>query len=274
MRRAFTVVELLIVIGIIVLMLALAVPAFNLLMGSRGEQATANQIAALIARSRQNALRGVDDYSGVLFYRTPADGRKWATFVNSSRDDLIALPAFPELWLDTDGSETVEIAAGIEFPDDAVTIGAARQDDGYTGFNSGRGLVVQYGRPVLFDRRGILVSKSVGFHARRAVKPDGSQFRLTRMGALLYGANFNQVISAADPRVNLSPTPANAQESKIYRSALGFVLFDESAFLDQFDYADPQVAGAAYGAERAEELWLDANADPILVNRYTGALVK
>ena len=69
-RRGFSLTEILIVIGLIVLMLALAVPTFNFLTGNRSVEGAQNTIAALIGRARvvgerahlhdPHGLRGVD----------------------------------------------------------------------------------------------------------------------------------------------------------------------------------------------------------------------
>src|SRR5262245_28845348 len=66
-RRAFSVTELLIVIGILVLVLALAVPAFNFITGSRSVETAGNNIASMLARARAEAM-GFQQMRGVFFY--------------------------------------------------------------------------------------------------------------------------------------------------------------------------------------------------------------
>src|SRR5271170_5463692 len=55
-RSGFTLTELLIVIGIMVLMLVLAIPTMNLLSGSRSIGAAQNQINAMLAVARVGAM--------------------------------------------------------------------------------------------------------------------------------------------------------------------------------------------------------------------------
>src|SRR5947207_1855892 len=72
--RAFTVTELLVVIGIIVLALALAVPALNLITGTKSTEAATNQINSLLARARDDAI-GLQEMRGVMFYYDQVEDR-------------------------------------------------------------------------------------------------------------------------------------------------------------------------------------------------------
>src|SRR3712207_1414993 len=54
--RAFTLTELLVVIGLIVLVVTLAIPAFSVITGGRSIDAAENQVSALVARARADAL--------------------------------------------------------------------------------------------------------------------------------------------------------------------------------------------------------------------------
>jgi type II secretory pathway pseudopilin PulG len=74
MRSAFTLMELMVVIGIMVLMLALAVPTFNVMTGSRSIENAQNAIAATLAQARLSAVRSQAP-RGVCFYRDPATDR-------------------------------------------------------------------------------------------------------------------------------------------------------------------------------------------------------
>jgi prepilin-type N-terminal cleavage/methylation domain-containing protein len=80
-RGGFTLTEILIVIGIIVLILAMAVPAFNYITGTRSQEAATNIIAAMLSRARTEAInyqRNNENsraYVGVFFFVDPADNR-------------------------------------------------------------------------------------------------------------------------------------------------------------------------------------------------------
>ena len=78
--RAFTLTELLIVIGLIVLLIALAVPAFRAMSGGRSLDAAQNQLAAVLGAARAEAI-GLQKVRGVLFYLDPATDRVNAAIV-------------------------------------------------------------------------------------------------------------------------------------------------------------------------------------------------
>ncbi len=78
-RRGFTLVEMLVILGVIILILAIALPAFNTITGSRSVEAGTNIASASIGRARAEAIRrGVS--VGVLFY-PDAEGRTNVAFV-------------------------------------------------------------------------------------------------------------------------------------------------------------------------------------------------
>ncbi len=79
-RRGFSLTEILIVIAIIVLMLALALPAFNFISGGRSIDGAQNTLSALLARARTEAV-GVQEIRGVLFYYDENADRVMAALV-------------------------------------------------------------------------------------------------------------------------------------------------------------------------------------------------
>jgi type II secretory pathway pseudopilin PulG len=88
---AFTLTELLIVIGIIVLFVTLALPAFNLISGSKSIAGAENELSALLARARNEAM-GVQDYRGLAIYRDAATDRYCAAIVENT---TVAASAYP-----------------------------------------------------------------------------------------------------------------------------------------------------------------------------------
>jgi type II secretory pathway pseudopilin PulG len=74
-RRAFTITELLIVIGLIVLFITLAVPAFNTLRGSRSVEAAQTVITSMIDRARQEAIR-TGEYRGIMIAPSKDDPQR------------------------------------------------------------------------------------------------------------------------------------------------------------------------------------------------------
>jgi prepilin-type N-terminal cleavage/methylation domain-containing protein len=79
-RAAFTLTELLIVIALIVLLLAMAVPAFNFISGGRSIDAGQNVVSAMLGRARARAIE-TERYAGVAFYLDPATGKSTMTIV-------------------------------------------------------------------------------------------------------------------------------------------------------------------------------------------------
>jgi prepilin-type N-terminal cleavage/methylation domain-containing protein len=73
-RRAFTLVELLIVLAIIGVVVALGIPLFGVLTGARSVEAGRNVVAATIGQARTVAVNE-GKYAGVLFYVDPATER-------------------------------------------------------------------------------------------------------------------------------------------------------------------------------------------------------
>lgn len=87
-RSAFTLTEVLVVVGLIVLLILLAVPAFNLISGSRSIAGAENVVASFLGRARAEALRSGDTV-GVAFFRDPKTGRTaMAMVVDPANQDL------------------------------------------------------------------------------------------------------------------------------------------------------------------------------------------
>jgi prepilin-type N-terminal cleavage/methylation domain-containing protein len=73
-RRGFTLTELLVVLGIIILMSLAAVPAVRFIMGSRSVESAQNIVAAMISRARNQAVND-GETRGVFFFLDPATDR-------------------------------------------------------------------------------------------------------------------------------------------------------------------------------------------------------
>src|SRR4051794_39017580 len=136
---AFTMAELLIVIALIVLLLGLAVPAFNLLSGGKSIEGATNQVSAALGRARAEAI-GLQKLTGVMFFIDPkTDRRSMAIVQQVDRDASSGV----DVWLDlVDDTDFIPLPAGIgvQVVDDCEMTGTApnqaRKDDGYIGFNT------------------------------------------------------------------------------------------------------------------------------------------
>ncbi|HEV8604226.1 MAG TPA: prepilin-type N-terminal cleavage/methylation domain-containing protein, partial [Tepidisphaeraceae bacterium] len=72
--NAFTLIELMVVIGIIVLVVLLTIPVLNVLQGNRSSDAAQNQLQALLNESRMMAI-GLQRDCGIMFYTDSATKR-------------------------------------------------------------------------------------------------------------------------------------------------------------------------------------------------------
>jgi type II secretory pathway pseudopilin PulG len=304
LATGFTVTELLIVIGIIVLVIALAVPAFNVITGSKSVESANNQISAFLARARNEAI-GLQELRGIAFYPDPAQGGRYvvvlvrqATFQSPGgvgtvykagdyvsrvfgtttnyyvcvRDTSVA-PASLD-WVQTDtyaidvipDTESISLPPGVGVQaicDSKITPPVARASDAYLRCGA-----------ILFNSAGQLVSQ------RFSIACGGVLGQ--RMGIYTSGATQNYGV----PPGGVGQVPGSVYAAE---SSLGFVLFDREAFKAQSfptaenDYSVPTPNPTSdlsmtkpnnYNQELLEEKWLDANSTPVLINRYTGALVK
>jgi type II secretory pathway pseudopilin PulG len=286
---AFTVTELLIVIGVIVLALALAVPAFNFITGSKSIDTAQNNISAFLARARNEAI-GLQQYRGVFFFIDPKTARVNMALVSQAAADS-SRSVNVDLYLDLADTDTVALpqGVGIQFINNSgLTMAGGKVNDGYIGFNTQNNMplpppdvdtLVPYGGVMLFDAAGRLASRS---YALLCVVPLSAPMQYTAMGHLLYNSDESMRVGGrAKDVVPVNPAPALA--AKVLRSQIGFVLFDLQALKNQFagDDAlkDQQVenttmAWSTTSVEAQKEQWLDENATPVLINRYNGTLVK
>src|SRR2546423_1928043 len=141
-RNAFTLTEILIVLGIIVLMLGIAVPAFNIIRGNRSVDSAVNQVSALLGRARSEAI-GLQEKRGVFFFVDPRNGRVTLAEVHevdkpagATRDTYLDLVLDPS---DQTGQSALDFlvltpGVGVQVVDD-YDPKSASYDDRYIGYN-------------------------------------------------------------------------------------------------------------------------------------------
>lgn len=296
--RAFSLAELMIVISIIVLMIALAVPAFNFITGSKSQNSANNQVAAILGRARSEAI-GLGEYRGVFFFLDPTSGRYTATLVQAPK---------PSSW---SSSEKYQIGQYVTRTVGANTIYFACSQDNTNQFPNGGTtdpnwkLTDQYAiDAILPDADSVTLPAGVGIQllcdnrqagynantrnsdsylAAGAVMFDPSGQVVNRRMSVCYGGVLGQKmgLKPATPTYPLKNMPPIGS-AVVFESSFGYVLYDRETFQTQgftdadFYVQNPQMAPiTAYApGERAEEAWLDNNGFAILINRYNGSLIK
>jgi hypothetical protein len=274
---------MLVVIGIIILIVAMAIPAIRSLTGTRSIDAGYNTLNALVTRAREEAV-GLQTVHGVLFYLDTRSDLVEAAIVQETPPP-VTLPGsnVPVYYLDVVPNHDylpLPRGIGVQTINNCSYTGTApnvvRSTDGYLGlnptstFNFTSTENVLFGGVILFDGNGRLISKSYGFKLF-----DNTSGYATGMAQLLALGTQGTAMS-----------PANTDLVPLYNggnlsSQFGLVLFDREAFkaqgfTDGDTGMDPNVASYTGGSpsELTEETWLDSNSTPILINRYNGTLIR
>jgi prepilin-type N-terminal cleavage/methylation domain-containing protein len=265
-KAGFTLIEMLIVMGIMVLAITLAIPAIRILTGSRSEQAAQNTVSAFLARVRAEAI-GLQRAEGVLFYIDLATDRVnlCQVFVTSARGgdvpgvayldlvpdrDNLVLPRGILAWTMKDQADT-STGAVDPFPAYRYLGYNLYPNQNWTGFD--RAL---FGGVILFDGHGQTTPVRYGF--RFTDSSTGSVTLLGKFGYSTPGTNANW---------------PDAVPNLYIRSQIGFVLVDREALhIVQGLTATPD--GNPNTAEAVIDPWIEANTTPILVNRYNGTLIR
>src|SRR5437870_2843454 len=73
-RFAFTLNELLVVMALIIIVLAIAIPAFSLITSGKSIESAENQVSAFLAATRSDAI-GLQEPRGAMFFVDPASNR-------------------------------------------------------------------------------------------------------------------------------------------------------------------------------------------------------
>jgi prepilin-type N-terminal cleavage/methylation domain-containing protein len=255
-RSGFTLTEMLVVIGIIILFVTLAIPAISSITGTRSISAAENQISAVLARAREEAI-GIQDYRGVLFYLDPREDRVVAILVRAAdnqltNSNLISLDAVAN-------RDYLMLPQGIRLQ--TICDDSLNRYFGFNPMNPASTEGVLYGGVILFDGQGRLVSKPYAFSFLANGTPTGLA------AALKAPSNASLFL----------PTNGNS----FFRSQMGLVLFDSAAFKaqgftdgDLGTGFDQSVTASGPNGETSEEAWLDANSTPLLINRFNGTLIR
>jgi prepilin-type N-terminal cleavage/methylation domain-containing protein len=272
-RHAFTLVELMVAMSIIVIMLGMAVVSFRTLTGSRSVASASNVISAMLSRVRLEAV-GKQQPRALMFYLDQGTGRVGMIILREI-DKSTPLPTVATsigavcdryLDLDTD-SDPVLLPQGIGLE----TVIGNTTGNRYTGFND----ICNYttatyydtanriGGVISFDSAGRLMTTAPGI-----VWWNTSTTTPTALGSFLFASN---------------PVPSSVVGSSLVYPTLAYCLFESEPYLtqpigsrlDTTPFKDGFEDDYAYPATEAnKEAWLDSNATPYIIGRYNGTAIK
>ncbi len=300
----FTLTEVLIVIGLIVLILAMAVPAFNFITGTRSIEAARNKVAAMIGRARSEAISR-NAQVGVVFFRDPKVNAVGMQLVIVATSDLSG----PEAYQAWSAFANYKTASG----DQAADRVYALVYDAADGVAGGKYVVTRF--DALVDN--INVPPVYGGNTTWAqVVPGtastldgGIEYLPTGVGCQLVNDPKGAPANSTDKYVQtgmivfdeqgkfietsftITPLSAAGQQLQLGgnltgTSQLGLMLYDQEQLAGQSSYTPGdyvyfvptlQPAPSAYAGaanEQGEEEWITTNALHLLVDRYTGDLIK
>lgn len=286
-RQAFTLVEMLVVMGIIVLAIALAVPALKYLTGSKSEQAAQNAVSAMLARARSDAV-ALQQPQGVLFTIDQANDRVTLyqvvqafqqggiTFLDLTPDrDPLVLPPGVRAWTIKD--TFVVPPAKDPFPN-YTYLGFNNNTTG-TASNAYTAIAVTdkalLGGVILFDAQGNLLVTPYGFRFMdTSVVPNVP----TALSGILFSSvtkGITPVLPPGAPTIwpTLGAAPSFAPTFYL-RSQVGLVLVDRESLQSQQPSTATSKDANTPGADASLDLWLNNNSTLLLVNRYSGTLTR
>jgi prepilin-type N-terminal cleavage/methylation domain-containing protein len=302
-REAFTLPELLIVMGIIVLMIAIAVPVVRSLMGSSSISMARNTLSSLLARAREEAI-GMQQVRGVMFMVDKTTNRligimvQEAVVQDPNQPTIIMLDSIPN-------RDSVPLPSGVRmqtvFNGVSAANSAAGTDDHYLGFNPPYGQPQLFlGGAILFDGNGKLISRPYGFQLSQ---PFTTGYTASNLCTFL-GVDYSGVQTYADLQNPMTGSYAfvpgftgiisgnsRTPPATLVCSQVALILFDYDAFkamgfTDQdADLSSAQTYTAPWPinttsdgdgvhSEKDEETWLDNNSTPLMINRYDGTLIR
>ena len=273
-RGGFTLTELLVVIGIIVMMLALAVPLFNIFSGSRSVEGGQNMVSAMLQRARARAL-AMQERRGILFFEDQATKKTGMLLVKIDEPPAAPFPPPPGfvpgayvLELDERDEEIQFLPTGVGA---AVVLGANPTSATAANANATQTTYRPYG-VVVFDGVGRIAT--LGNYTTEAGDP--SRYPADATAGKGAGMTYLKYYYG----VNIYPPGADTNGKHIGEAVPGSVAqeYSHAALLlfDKHVYAEiqPDPSGDWRKLSPQQSQWLDQNGTALVVNRYNGTIIR
>jgi prepilin-type N-terminal cleavage/methylation domain-containing protein len=264
-RDGFTLTELLVVISIIVGMLAMGIPLFKIMSGSRSVEAGQNKMSAMLQRARSRAI-GMGDRRGVLFFTdqvTKQVGMLMVKVLEPNTADTLPVKSLADVAhypveLDEESTDLELLPPGV-----GAVVCSARDAVPQTRPDGSLDPNVAYRRVglVMFGGTGRLEQLVC------VLKPEQGDTRLPTPTRLMTA--FRDRINAGITDDVFIGTGTDAKPGP-YPSGYAFLVYDANVFngieADQ-NYPDILVSDA-------QGKWLNQNAVGLVLNRYNGTLIR
>ncbi|HYE21723.1 MAG TPA: hypothetical protein VEA69_25005 [Tepidisphaeraceae bacterium] len=237
-RRAFTLTEVLVIIAVIVVVLAMAVPLFNVFSASRSVDGAENVLSAALQRARSRAI-GMQERRGLFVFTDPATGNAAMVTVVLVNRANVPVPVV-ELELDPSGqqtSDTEPLPSGV---------GVAFMGRDYNNAS---------GTPLTFRPLGLIVFDAYG--------------RLEQLEFTIRKDTFLAKRAELDGGTISIPAP-NSNEA-LY-SSVAMTFYERRAFGDGTTSANKPAETLKFDGDQPK--WVSENGLAILFNRYNGTAFR
>ncbi len=254
---AFTLTELLVVMGLIVLLITIAIPSFRLLGGTNSVASATNIISASLSRARTEAV-GLQRPHGIAFYKEAASARYAMALVEVKSPTAHTIGQSYDVgdWIKT-GTTPNFLYYVCVTPHTAAAANAPVNATFWRAVNTTTNGVINGGTPTIDVVAG----------SDRLLLPQGVACRTASdnyypEGIILFDENgaltTRSIVIAQESQLYQQVNSGATGASTAVQSQIGLMLFDDEL-------------GNNNGYAAA---WISNNAMPLLVNRYNGTILK
>ena len=257
-RRGFTLAELLVVIAVIVLVIAMAVPLFKIMSSDRSVESGQNLVSAMLQQARARAI-GLQAPRGIFFFEDQAT-KKTAMVLVKINDPSILIGANPnanviELDEEADAFGFLPLGVGAAFVlgnNPSGSAGPVYRPYGLVAFD-------ESGRIMTIPSYSLYATGDPAYSAPPGSPPGTLSNTWLRFR---YASNIGADVMDALGR---SKAAADAQFS-----SATMLLYDKVPFSGQ----TPPVGTPVLAFSPQQSAWLDNNGFSLTVNRYNGTILK